>query len=92
MSKTRIPIETRTFDEPTRVVVEASLDTIIELDLDTLEGGQFDSFDAVISVNVTRETVTLTTVRTHAAWARGVPNAGRGSFVIPRKSLAALWI
>ena len=89
---TRIPIETRTFDAPTRVCIEAAIDTIIELDLDTFEGEHFDYIDAVISLNVTPATVTLTTVRTHAAWARGVPNAGRGSLVIPRASIEALHI
>ena len=93
MTLTRIPIVSHTFDTPQRVCIEASLDTIIEQDLDTFDGEQYDYIDAVIAIDVSYATgVTFTTVRTHDAWKRGLPNAGRGTFVIPRAALEAIYI
>ena len=87
---TTLPLQSRTFEAPTAVVVEASWDVILDQNLDTLEGEHFDRIDAVISITVDPDTITLETVRTHAAWRRGEANAGRGTWTFPRSAIAAL--
>ena len=90
----KIPIQTTRFPEPTRVCIEASLDVIMKCNLDTFEGEQFDYIDACISMDVDpmENTVTFTSVRTIDAWRMGVPNAGRGTWVLQRDQLEAVHI
>jgi len=73
-------LDTVSFAEPTRVVVEASLDTIIADDLDMLNGEQYDAIDDVIRITWQRDTVEFVTVRTLARpW--------RGDIHIPRSAI-----
>lgn len=72
---------------PTRVTIEASLQVIIEHDLNTWEGEQYDHIDNVISIVDDGKAHTFVTCRSIEAWKRGVPNAGRGTWVIPNESL-----
>lgn len=90
----KIPIQTTRFEQPTRVCIEASLEAIMAGNLDTFEGEQFDYIEGCISmeVNALDGEVIFTSVRTHKAWQLGVPNAGRGTWVIPRPLLEAVHI
>lgn len=81
-----------TFSEPTRITLEASNDVIIEQGLNTLLGEQYDTLDAVISITVEPGEITITTVRTHAAWKRAEPNAGRGEWTFPRSSISSIYV
>jgi hypothetical protein len=87
-----LPVADHRFPEPTRVVIEASWEVIAEQDLDTLDGEQYDSIDAVTSIDVSRGEVTFTTVRTLAAWKRGEENAGRGTWTFPRSAIASIHV
>ena len=80
-------MKTYKLDGPTRVTIEASLDTIIEHDLNTLEGEQYDVINDVISIVDDGQAHTFTTCRSVEAWKRGEPNAGRGTWVIPNSKL-----
>jgi hypothetical protein len=72
--------DTVRFADATRVVVEASLDTIIADDLDTFAGEQYDAIEDVIRITWHRDTVEFVTVRTLARpW--------RGEFHIPRSAI-----
>ena len=73
--------------DPIRITIEASLQAIIEYDLDTFEGEQFDHIDNVISITNDGRAHTIETTRSWEAFRRGVPNAGRGTWVIPNESL-----
>lgn len=86
----RQPLTAHRFTEPTRVAVEATLDVALDLGLDTFEGEQFDYVDAVVAIDVTRDEITIETVRTLDGWKRGKPNAGRGTLTIPRAKVAAI--
>ena len=88
----KIAIADRTFDAPTTIVIEASWEIIHAQGLDTDEGEHFDRIEGVVSIEVERDTVAFITVRTHAAWKRGEPNAGRGRWEFPRPSIEAIWI
>jgi hypothetical protein len=90
VTTTKLPLADRDFETPTRVVVEASWQTIHDLDLNEWQGEHFSSIDAVIRIEVSRETVALETVRTLAAWQRGEPSAGRGRWEFPRSAIAAI--
>jgi hypothetical protein len=60
------------FAQPTRVVVEASLDVICREDLNTLDGEQFDAIDNVIRIIWHRNEIEFVTVRTLERPIRGV--------------------
>lgn len=78
--------------DPVNVVLEASIDTIIEQDLDTFNGEQFDRAENVIRVQRTEQGIEIESVRSLDAHRRGVPNAGRGVLVLPPESIAAVHI
>jgi hypothetical protein len=86
----KLPIITQTM-APTTITVEASLEVILRQDLDRFAGEQYDQLEGVISIEVTRDTVTFETARTFEAYRRGAPNAGRGTWTFQRADLAALW-
>jgi hypothetical protein len=88
----RIPLRSQVFDGPTTVVVEASFDAILDLDLDTFEGEQYDRIESVIAIDVDRESVTLETCRSLKAWRAGVPNAGRGTLTLPRHMVEGVFL
>lgn len=88
----RLTMESRVFDGPTTVTIEAGEEVIREQRLNTLDGEEFDKIEAVVSMDVTRDRVTFTTVRTHAAWKRGEANAGRGTWEFPRSALAGVYV
>lgn len=90
----RLPLQSRTFEQPTTVTLEASWDVILEQHLSMLEGEQFDRVPNVISISVDpiAATVTLETVRSLEAMRRGVPNAGRGTFVVPIAALEHIYV
>lgn len=92
MMLTKLPLATQRFDEPTTVTVEASWAAICENDIDWMEGEHFDHIEAAISIDVTPTLVTISTVRTLAAWKRGEEGAGRAIYEIPRKSLEAIYV
>lgn len=77
---------------PTKVCIEASDDACFELNLDTFEGEQFDFIDNVIAITDDGKEHTFETTRSHAAWKRGEPNAGRGTFTIPNTHLKQIFI
>ena len=87
-----IPLQSTTFVAPISVTLEASIDTIADQGLDTFAGEHFDHLESVIALEVTRDVVRFTTTRSHAAWRRGEPNAGRGVFELPIASLEAVWL
>lgn len=88
----RIAIERRVFDAPTDLTIEASLDIITANDLNLIDGEQYDQIPSVISIDIDGSDVVFEMVRSHAAWKRGVPDAGRGRWVIPRAALEAIWV
>jgi hypothetical protein len=54
------------FTDPTRVVVEATIEAQWELGLDMFNGEQYDAIEDVISIEWHRDTVQFVTVRTLA--------------------------
>lgn len=92
----KIGIRSHHFRAPTRIAVEASWDVIRQHDLDTDTGEHFDHIDGVISIEMidgdSRATIVrISTVRTHEAWKRGEPNAGRAVYDFPRETLENIW-
>lgn len=85
------PVISRTFTGPTRIAVEASHSAIVDLDLDTWAGEQFDLLNGVVSVAVDARWVIIEKARTLEALKRGEPNAGRGTLMIPRRFVKAIW-
>ncbi|HWI67622.1 MAG TPA: hypothetical protein VNS88_04520 [Nitrospiraceae bacterium] len=77
---------------PTRVVIEASMDAVYEHDLNLLDNEQYDSINNVIAIEDDGKETRFTTCRSHEAWLRGEPNAGRGVLVIPNKYLERVFI
>jgi len=77
---------------PTNVAVEASWDTCNRLDLDTLNGEQYDHFRNVISIVDNGEGISFETTRSWEAWKAGEPNAGRGRWTIPHAALERVLI
>jgi hypothetical protein len=77
---------------PVDVCIEASLDAIIEGDLNTFEGEQYDTLRNVISIIVDNDGVTFETCRSIEAWKRGEPNAGRGTLTIDKRLLQCVYI
>jgi hypothetical protein len=77
---------------PTRVIVEASLDAVLEGNLDTMEGEQYDTIENVISIEDDGRAHTFETCRSIEAYRRGEPNAGRFKLVIENKYLEKIHI
>lgn len=80
-----------TFHPTTSVMIEASNKVIRELDLDTWSGEHYDRIENVLSVTFEDDGVHIETTRSHAAWKRGEPNAGRGVRVIPNDAIEAVY-
>lgn len=80
-----------TFHPTTTVVVEASRETILKLDLDTWANEQFDRINNVLSVSYKRDGVHIETTRSIEAWKRGEPNAGRGTHIFPYDTIEAVY-
>jgi len=76
---------------PINVTIEASEDAIWEGNLDTWEGEQYDTIEACISIVRLDDVTRFETVRTHKAWMRGEPNAGRMTLDIPNNFLANIY-
>lgn len=85
--QTSIPV-----DGPKNVTIEASLDVIIDQHLDTFNNEQFDTIMNVIAITVDSDTVTFESCRSLEAMRAGLPNAGRGTFEIPRSALQCIYI
>lgn len=62
---------------PRPIILEASYNAIMDADLDTFEGEQFDTIRNVISVHISGGDYVIETVRSIEALKRGEPNAGR---------------
>lgn len=72
---------------PTTIVIEASLEVIHKLDLDTWAGEQYDRIHNVISIEDDGNDVTFETTRSIEAYKRNEPNAGRGLWRFPHTAL-----
>lgn len=83
----QIPIEYRLFSGPTRIIIEASHDVILEQDLNPLEGEQYDSIDDVIVIDPDHEggVVIFETCRT-------MENPKRERWTFKRGDLEAVYI
>jgi hypothetical protein len=69
-----------TFTDPTRVVIEASIDVIFDQHLDTFNGEQYDAIEDVVRITWHRDTIEFVTVRTLARpW--------RGEYHVPRAAV-----
>jgi hypothetical protein len=78
-------------ETPLTVTLEATWNVIMEQGLDWMEGEQFDSMSGVIAIDDDGTTVRIVTCRTHAAWKRGEPNAGRGEWEFTRDQLQCIY-
>ena len=77
---------------PTLVIIEASLEAIIEGNLNQFESEQYDTIENVISIEDDGTSHTFETCRSIEAWRRGEPNAGRFKLVIENKYLEKIHI
>lgn len=69
-----------TFQGPTRVVVEATIEVCMDQGLDITEGEQYDAIEDVIRIEWHRDTVEFVTVRT-------IARPWRGEYHIPRSAI-----
>lgn len=79
------------FKEPTTLTVEASWDVIHELDLNEEQGEHFDKILGAITLEDTREGLRIVAVRTHEAYRKGHPNAGRGEWHFKPGQVERVW-
>lgn len=78
--------------DPVGITIEASSKAILDFDLDTFEGEQFDYKRNVIRVQRIDGNIEIETVRSMEALKRGEPNAGRGVMVIPSEMVKQVHI
>jgi hypothetical protein len=88
----KLPFVDQTFSPPLTVTVEASSAACVEYDLSVTEGEHYDTVENVVAVHVETAAVEFETARSINAWLRGEPNAGRGTYRIPRAMLEAMYV
>ena len=72
---------------PANICIEASWNAILEGDLDTWEGEQYDWIKNCIAIERDADRTTFTTCRSIEAWKAGEPNAGRYVLTIENRLL-----
>lgn len=75
-----------------RLTIEASIEVVLEHNLSTLEGEQYDHIDNVISVERKGRMIEIQSCRSHRAWKAGEPNAGRGTWTFRDNQLEAAYV
>ena len=72
------------------VVLEASHEAILTLNLNRLEGEDFDVIRHVVSYEDDGEVITIETCRTMEAFLAGEPNGGRRTYEIPKSMIESV--